>query len=68
MAIGGVVEKIALSHPEISFKFISDGEVKFMTSGSGELREAIWAVSYTHLVPVSMVSMYSALQSCMQTR
>ena len=42
--IGGVVEKIALSHPEISFKFISDGEVKFMTSGSGELREAIWAL------------------------
>lgn len=44
VAIGGVVEKIALSHPEISFKFISDGEVKFMTSGSGELREAIWAL------------------------
>jgi DNA mismatch repair protein MutL len=44
VAIGGVIEKIALSHPEISFKFISDGEVKFMTSGSGELREAIWAL------------------------
>ena len=44
VAIGGVVEKIALSHPEISFKFISDGEVKFMTSGSGELKEAIWAL------------------------
>ncbi len=44
VAIGGVVEKIALSHPEISFKFISDGEVKFMTSGSGELKEAVWAL------------------------
>ncbi len=44
VAIGGVIEKIALSHPEISFKFISDGEVKFMTSGSGELKEAIWAL------------------------
>lgn len=44
VAIGGVIEKIALSHPEISFKFISDGEVKFMTSGSGELRETIWAL------------------------
>ncbi len=44
VAIGGVIEKIALSHPEISFKFISDGEVKFMTSGSGDLRETIWAL------------------------
>lgn len=44
IAIGAVVEKIALSHPEISFKFISDGEIKFMTSGSGDLRETIWAL------------------------
>ncbi|MGN1410478.1 MAG: DNA mismatch repair endonuclease MutL [Eubacteriales bacterium] len=43
-AIGAVVEKIALSHPEISMKFISDGEIKFMTSGSGDLRETIWAL------------------------
>ncbi len=44
VAIGGVIEKIALSHPEISFKFISDGEIKFMTSGNGDLRETIWAL------------------------
>ncbi len=44
IAIGAVVEKIALSHPEICFKFISDGEIKFMTSGSGDLRETIWAL------------------------
>lgn len=44
IAIGGVIEKIALSHPEISFKFISDGEIKFMTSGNGDLRETIWAL------------------------
>ncbi len=44
IAIGAVVEKIALSHPEISFKFLSDGEIKFLTSGSGDLRETIWAL------------------------
>ncbi len=44
IAIGAVVEKIALSHAEICFKFISDGEIKFMTSGSGDLRETIWAL------------------------
>ena len=43
-AIGAVVEKIALSHPEISFRFISDGELKFLTSGSGDLRETMWAL------------------------
>ena len=43
-AIGAVAEKIALSHPEISFRFISDGELKFLTSGSGDLREAMWAL------------------------
>ena len=44
IAIGAVIEKIALSHPEIAFKFISDGEIKFMTSGNGNLRETIWAL------------------------
>ena len=44
IAIGAVVEKIALSHPEISFKFISDGEIRFLTSGNGDLRETIWAL------------------------
>ena len=44
IAIGGVIEKIALSHPEIAFKFISDGEIKFMTTGNGNLRETIWAL------------------------
>lgn len=44
IAIGAVIEKIALSHPEISFKFMSDGEIKFLTSGNGNLRETIWAL------------------------
>ena len=44
VAIGAVAEKIALSHPEISFKFISDGEIRFLTSGSGDLKEVIWAL------------------------
>lgn len=43
-AIGAVVEKIALSHPEVSFRFISDGELKFLTSGNGDLRETMWAL------------------------
>ncbi|HBL85481.1 MAG: hypothetical protein A2Y17_06190 [Clostridiales bacterium GWF2_38_85] len=44
MAIAAVVEKLVLSHPEISFKLISDGEVKFSTSGDGKLLSAIYSV------------------------
>ena len=43
-AIGAVVEKIALSRPDIAFKYISDGEIKFMTTGKGNLSEAIYAL------------------------
>lgn len=43
-ACSTVVEKIALSHPEIAVKFISDGEVKFITSGNGKLRETVHAI------------------------
>ncbi len=43
-AVGAVIEKIALSHPDISFRYLSDGELKFMTGGSGDLRETVWAL------------------------
>jgi DNA mismatch repair protein MutL len=44
MAVSGVVEKIALSHPEIAFKLISDGAVKLETAGDGKLYGAIRSV------------------------
>lgn len=44
MAVSGVVEKIALSHPEIAIKFISDGALRFATSGDGILLNSIYAV------------------------
>ncbi len=44
VAVGNVVEKIALSRPDISIKYICDGEMKFTTCGDGELYSAIYAV------------------------
>ena len=44
IAVGTVVEKIALSRPDISLKYISDGEIKFMTAGNGNLSETVWAL------------------------
>ena len=43
-AVGAVVEKIAISKPGISIKYISDGTIKFMTSGNGDLKQTIYSV------------------------
>ena len=36
-AVAAVVDRIALSHPEVSFRFIREGKQTLITSGSGEL-------------------------------
>lgn len=43
-SVAGVVEKMALSHPEVSFKFIRDGQLRLHTPGDGQLLSAIHAV------------------------
>ncbi len=43
-AVASVVEKIAVSHPEISFRFIRDGKQTLITPGNGELKDAIYSV------------------------
>lgn len=42
-SVAVVVEKAALSHPEVSFKFIRDGQIKLHTPGDGKLLSAIHA-------------------------
>ncbi len=39
-----VVEKLALSHPDISFRFIRDGRQTMLTPGNGEYYSAVYAV------------------------
>ncbi len=39
-----VVEKLALSHPNISFRFIRDGRQTMLTPGDGEYYSAVYAV------------------------
>lgn len=43
-AISQIVQKITLSHPEISFKLIRDNRMEFNSSGDGELFSAVYAV------------------------
>ncbi|MBQ3006697.1 MAG: DNA mismatch repair endonuclease MutL [Clostridia bacterium] len=40
-AVAGVVDRLALSHPEISFRFIREGKQTLITSGNGDLLTCI---------------------------
>lgn len=43
-AVAGVVDRLALSHPEISFRFIREGRDELLTPGNGDLYSCISAV------------------------
>jgi len=43
-AVAVVVDKIALSHPEVIVRFIRDGELKLLTPGNGDLKSVIYEV------------------------
>lgn len=43
-AVAGVVERIAVSHPKISFRFIRDGKQALVTSGNGDLKSTVYSV------------------------
>lgn len=43
-AVAGILDKLALSHPEISFRFIRDGKEQLHTPGDGKLSSTIYAV------------------------
>lgn len=55
-AVSQIVQKIALSHPEIAFQMIRDNRLEFCTDGSGDPYAAIYAVygrEFAHdMVPV----------------
>lgn len=43
-AVFAVVQRVALSHPEVSVKFIRDGKQEMLTPGDGQLQSATYAV------------------------
>ena len=43
-ACAAVVDRIALSHPEVAFKFIRDGKVTLATSGDGNIKSAVYSI------------------------
>ena len=51
------MEQLALSHPSVSFKYIVNGQIRFQTTGRGELKEIIYQIYgrdiAAELLPVS---------------
>ena len=42
--VAGIVDRMAISHPEISFRFIRDGKQVIITSGNGDLKSTVYSV------------------------
>lgn len=43
-SVSQILQKITMSHPDISFRFIRDNRTEFNSSGDGELISAVYAV------------------------
>ena len=73
-AVFAVVQRIALSHPELSVRFIRDGRQELLTPGDGQLKSAVYAVMGRDIalgfLPVSgsgqgmSVSGFASLPAC----
>ena len=59
-AVALVVEKCALSHPGVAFRFVRDGKTRLQTSGSGELLPVI-AVIYGKEFADSLIKVHYQL-------
>ena len=42
--IGDLMERLSVSHPEISFKFMNNNQLKLHTSGNGKLKDVIYHI------------------------
>ena len=63
--ISDIIEKIALSHPEISINFISNGQNKIHTPGNGNLKDVIYNIYgrdiTNNLLPVHFENEYMTM-------
>lgn len=44
MAVTALVEKMALSRPDVAIRYISDGETKLVTAGDGKVLHVLYAI------------------------
>jgi len=43
-SVAGIVDRMAISHPDVSFRFIRDGKQTLITSGNGDLKSTVYSV------------------------
>ena len=64
--IADMVEKLALSHPDISFKYIQNNQTKLHTSGNGNLKDLIYHVFgrdiSSNLLPLKLDNLYFTVE------
>lgn len=58
--IDGLLQRLALSHPTISFKFINNNQNKLYTTGNGNLKDIIYHIYgkeiSSNLIPIDVIS------------
>lgn len=58
-AVQGIVERIAISNPDISFRFIREGRQVMITAGNGDLKSTIYSVYGAELSETLVPVQYS---------
>ncbi|MBO5221803.1 MAG: DNA mismatch repair endonuclease MutL [Clostridia bacterium] len=55
-AVQAVMERLALSHPRIAFRFTSNGSERFFTPGRGDLVETVFSVFGKEFAEMSIIA------------
>lgn len=61
--INGLMERLALSHPEIAFRFINQNQTKLHTSGNGSLKDVIYHI-YGREIASNLLEVQAEEVSC----
>lgn len=61
--INTLIERLALSHPEISFRFINQNQTKLHTSGNGNLKDVIYHI-YGRDITANLIEVDAGEVSC----
>ena len=61
--INTLIERLALSHPEISFRFINQNQTKLHTSGNGNLKDVIYHI-YGRDITANLLEVDASEVSC----
>jgi len=61
--VADLMEHMALSRPDISVKFVNNGQVKFHTSGNGDLKEVIYRI-YGREMADAVVPFHAECEIC----